>query len=154
MKKQSETDRNHYPDYPRVAVGAVVFNGGNVLLVKRGKPPGKGQWAIPGGSVELGETLQAAAEREIREEAGIIIRAGEPAFTFDLVQRDEAGGIRFHYVIIDLLADYVSGEVTAGDDAVDARWVSPQQLDDMQINTRTRRVLREQFRFGVISLNS
>ena len=146
--KQSKPHGNRYPDQPRVAVGAVVLHEGNVLLVLRGQPPAEGQWAIPGGSVELGETLQTAAEREIREETGIIIKAGEPIFTFDLVQRDEVGGIRFHYVIIDLMADYLSGEVTAGDDAVDARWVSPREIDGMQINTMTRRVLREHFGGG------
>ncbi|MEE8398164.1 MAG: NUDIX hydrolase [Desulfobacterales bacterium] len=149
MKEPSRTHPNHYPDHPRVAVGAVVFHKGKVLLILRGKPPAEGQWAIPGGSVELGETLQVAAEREIREEAGITIRAGEPVYTFDLVQRDEAGDIRFHYVIIDLSAEYISGGLTAGDDAIDARWVSPEQLDDLQINPRTRHVLREYFSFGV-----
>ena len=125
-----------------------MLHEGNVLLVLRGQPPVEGQWAIPGGSVELGETLQTAAEREIREETGIVIKAGEPAFTFDTVTRDEIGGIAFHYVVIDLTADYVSGEVTAGDDAVDARWVSPRGIDDMQISAMTRRVLRERFGFG------
>jgi len=148
LEEQPRIHRHHYPDYPRVAVGAVVFHRGNVLLVRRGQPPAEGLWAIPGGSVELGETLQAAAEREIREETGIVIKAGEPAFTFDTVTRDEIGGIAFHYVIIDLTADYVSGEVTAGDDAVDARWVSPREMDAMQISAMTRRVLHERFGFG------
>jgi len=76
-----------YPHCPKVAVGAVVFNEGRVLLVRRGKAPSKGLWAIPGGSVELGESLQEAAEREILEEAGIVVSAREPVCTFDVIER-------------------------------------------------------------------
>jgi len=86
----------NYPPAPRVAVGAVVIRAGSVLLVRRGKAPSDGQWAIPGGSVELGETLQQAAEREILEETGIRIRAGKPVYTFDLIERDRQKRIRFH----------------------------------------------------------
>jgi len=73
------TDSTQYPERPRVAVGAVVFKGGDVLLVQRGQPPAEGTWAIPGGSVRIGETLPQAAEREILEETGVIIRATEPS---------------------------------------------------------------------------
>jgi ADP-ribose pyrophosphatase len=104
---------NSYPDAPKVAVGAVVFKDERVLLVRRGQPPSKNLWAIPGGSVEIGETLQEAAEREILEETGIKIQAGEPVFTFDVIDRDGTGKIRFHYVIVDLAADYVTGDPQA-----------------------------------------
>jgi len=137
-----------YPKRPRVAVGAVVFKDDRVLLVRRGRAPAKGMWAIPGGSMELGETLQAAAEREIFEETGIVIRAGEPVFTFDVIERDEDGRIRFHYVIVDLLADYIGGALHAGDDAVEARWVSEQALSGLNISSRTRQLLKERFGFG------
>jgi 4-nitrophenyl phosphatase len=131
-----------YPDGPRVAVGAVVFREGRVLLVKRGKPPSEGLWAIPGGSVELGETLQVAAEREIMEETGIRIKAGDPVYTFDAIQRDGDGRIRFHYVIVDLLADYIEGDPKAGDDALDVRWVHPSELDRMNVSRKTLDLLR------------
>jgi len=138
-----------YPEQPRVAVGAIVFHDGKVLLVRRGKAPSNGLWAIPGGSVELGETLQQAAEREIKEETGILIRAGEPVFTFDAIQKDEQGVIRFHYVILDLMADYIRGEPRAGGDAAAARWVSAAELSELDVNQTTKQLLREKFDFGI-----
>lgn len=138
----------HYPNHPRVAVGAVVFREDRVLLVLRGKPPAEKQWSIPGGCVELGETLQEAAEREITEEAGIIIQAKNPIDTFDVIERDENGDIRFHYVIVDLAADYVSGELSAGDDAVAVDWVSSRDLPYRNVSAATRKLLRQCYRFG------
>lgn len=137
-----------YPDHPRVAVGAVVFKDNQVLLVKRGRPPAQGQWAIPGGSVQLGETLQQAAEREILEETGITVAAGGPVYTFDVVERDDQGRVRFHYVIVDLAAEYLGGELRPGDDAQDARWVSNDELHQFSVNSRTRQLLKSTFRFG------
>ncbi len=139
---------NEYPAQPRAAVGAIVFKNEKVLLVKRGQPPSEGLWAIPGGSVKLGETLQEAAEREIQEETGIIIRATEPVFIFDAIQKDEKGQIRFHYVIVDLKADYIEGEPQGRSDAVDARWVSPGELNRLNVNRTTRQLLKKEFDFG------
>jgi len=136
---------NHYSFYPKVAVGAVVFKDNKVLLVKRKNPPAKNTWAIPGGSVKPGETLQEATEREIFEETGIVIKAREPIFTFDLIQRKDSGEIQFHYVIVDLTADYVSGEPVAGDDAADARWVSSDDMNYLNINEKTLNLLKEHF---------
>ena len=118
------SDSNEYPDLPRVAVGAVVVRSGRALLVRRGKAPAKGLWAIPGGGVRLGETLQQAAEREILEETGLTVRAGAPLFTFESIRRDPDGRVRFHYVIVDLAAEYVAGDPAPADDATDARWFS------------------------------
>jgi 8-oxo-dGTP diphosphatase len=137
-----------YPDAPRVAVGAIVLKDDRVLLVRRGQPPSEGLWAIPGGRVELGETLQEAAERELKEETGLRIQAGEPVYTFDVIVRDESGQVRFHYVIADLLADYISGELQPGDDAREARWVGPGELDELPVNQTTLEVLEEILRFG------
>jgi ADP-ribose pyrophosphatase len=137
-----------YPHTPRVAVGAVVFKDEQVLLVRRGKAPSRGQWAIPGGSVTLGETLQQAAEREILEETGIHIVAGEPAYVFDVVDRDRRGRVRFHYVIIDLDATYANGELRPGDDALEARWVAASDLKGLDISPPTRRLLCRHYHFG------
>ncbi|MBW1700268.1 MAG: NUDIX hydrolase [Deltaproteobacteria bacterium] len=138
-----------YPDSPRVAVGAIVFRNEKVLLVQRGRPPAKGVWAIPGGSVNLGETLQQAAEREINEETGITIKAREPTFTFDVVVRDDSGAVRYHYVIVDLLADYIGGEPQPGDDALDVRWFKAEELRHIKLSEATRKLLKERFNFGL-----
>ena len=135
-------------------MGAVVFNEDKVLLVLRGKPPAETQWSIPGGCVELGETLQEAAEREITEETGIVIQAKKPIYTFDVIERDENGYIRFHYVIVDLAADYVSGELEAGDDAVDVSWVSRKDLNNLNVSDATRKLLAQCYGFGRVQVSS
>jgi 8-oxo-dGTP diphosphatase len=137
-----------YPRHPRLAVGAIVFRRGRVLLVRRAHPPAQGTWAIPGGSVNLGESLAAAAEREIREETGLRVRAAEPVVTFEVIERDDGGRIRYHYVIVDLAAEYLSGSIHAGDDALEARWVSAGELQRLPVNPTTRRVLKQHYDFG------
>ncbi|CAB1059609.1 hypothetical protein D1BOALGB6SA_4371 [Olavius sp. associated proteobacterium Delta 1] len=137
-----------YPTQARVAVGAIVFKDSRVLLVRRGKPPAEDLWAIPGGRIEIGETLQEAAEREILEETGIAIRALVPVYTFDVIDRDTRGHIRYHYVIVDLTADYIRGEPRAGDDASAARWVSAKELATLKVSSKTRQLLKTHFDFG------
>ena len=148
MKNYLLSKRNDYPDQPRVAVGAVVFKDDCVLLVRRGQAPAKDLWAIPGGSVKIGETLQEAAEREILEETGIQIRAAKPIYIFDVIERDVAGEVRFHYVIVDLAADFVTGEPSPGDDAVEARWISADEINNLQVSAATRKLLKNRFGFG------
>jgi ADP-ribose pyrophosphatase len=134
---------NEYRVAPQVGVGAVVFHEGKILLVKRARPPAQGQWAIPGGRLEVGETLQRAAEREILEEAGVCIRARHPLYIFDMIERDDGGSIRFHYVIVDLEAEYISGEPRASDDATEARWLSADELRSLPVSDQTLALLRE-----------
>ena len=116
---------------------------GRLLLVRRGAAPAQGLWAIPGGGLRLGGTLQAGAEREILEETGIIIRAGAPLFTCDSFEKDGAGRIRFHYVIVDVAADYVSGDVKEADDALEARWVSPAEIRELPVTKTTLKLLQQ-----------
>ena len=148
MNHSNKNNDVRYPDCPRVAVGAVVFNEDKVLLVLRGKPPAESQWAIPGGCIELGETLQEAAQREILEETGIVIQAGKPVYTFDVVERDKNGRIRFHYVIVDLAAEYISGKIRAGDDAADVKWLSSEDLRYQNVSAATRKLLKLCYGFG------
>ena len=140
---------NSYPDQPRVAVGAIVFKNDKVLLVRRAKAPSEDLWAIPGGKVRLGESLTKAAEREIKEETGITILAREPVYTFDHIEADSNSRIRFHYVIVDLSADYVSGKTQPGDDALEARWISSAALKDLNVSKKTLEVLAQLFNFGI-----
>jgi ADP-ribose pyrophosphatase len=137
-----------YPDSPQIAVGVIVIRGDKVLLVRRGQPPGEGLWAVPGGSVELGETLKEAAEREVKEETGVTVRAGGPVHAFDLIDRDDDGKNRFHYVIVDLTADYVSGNPRPGDDVHEARWVTQGELPELRVSKPTRQVLEEKVTWG------
>jgi 8-oxo-dGTP diphosphatase len=126
-----------YPDAPRVAVGALVLHDGRLLVVERGKPPAEGVWALPGGSIELGETMAEAAEREVLEETGVVVKAGAVVHSFDAVVRDDDGRVRFHYVIVDLACDYVSGDVKAGCDARDARFVTRAEFAKLRSSRAT-----------------
>jgi ADP-ribose pyrophosphatase len=144
----AEPTAGRYPECPVVAVGAVVFNEERVLLVRRGQPPSHDLWAIPGGKVRLGETLQAAAEREILEETGLTVRARQPLYTFDLIERNAQGRIRFHYVIVDLVADYVAGTIRAGDDAREVRWIGPGDIRQLKVSPQTSELLQRVYGFG------
>jgi len=134
--------RREYPQRSIVGVGAIVIKDGRVLLVQRAAPPSQGLWAIPGGSLEAGETLQQGAEREIREETGITIRAGEPVYAFDFLQYDDEKRLQYHFVIVDVEGEYLEGEVRAADDALAARWISPAELAGLPVSANTLKILR------------
>lgn len=133
--------------FPQLGVGAVVFHQQRILLVRRARPPCAEQWAIPGGRVRAGETLQQAAEREILEETEIQIKATQPIFTFELIEHSPEGVLEFHYVIIDLDAEYLAGEPRAGDDAQEARWFKSDELSSINLNQTTEKLLREYYHF-------
>ncbi|MBD3671518.1 MAG: NUDIX hydrolase [Gammaproteobacteria bacterium] len=126
---------------PRVAVGAVVARPGEVLLVKRGKPPREGLWAVPGGRVNPGESLAQAAEREVREETGVTVRAGEVVHVFELIEPAGMPEPDYHYVIIDLRCDYLGGEAQAADDAREVRWFRAEELNNDAVDSETRELL-------------
>lgn len=107
---------------PQVAVGAFIFDGDRVLVIQRGKPPGEGLWSIPGGRVDVGESIAAAIEREVREETSLAIEVGPLACVIERI------GEGFHYVIIDHVARVTGGTLAARDDARDARWVTDDEL--------------------------
>jgi len=112
-----------------------------VLLIRRGHPPRYGEWSLPGGAVELGETWREAAQREVREECGIEIAVGEVMDAVDIIARDDAGRARYHYALVDFVATYISGEVCAASDALETRWVSLAELDAFPLSELTRAVI-------------
>lgn len=133
--------------HPVVGIGAIVFHENSILLVKRKNPPCANEWAIPGGRIHPGETLQDAAEREILEETGIKIKAGKPVFSFDLIEKDSNDKLLFHYVIVDLEAQYIEGIPQADDDALDAAWINCNQAKTLNINATTKKLLIDKYNF-------
>lgn len=140
LPNNMRADQSQY-QLPVVGVGAIVVHEGAVLLVKRGQPPHKGEWAIPGGKLRWGETLQQGAEREILEETGVIIKAGELQYHFEHMVAAEDGNPEFHYVVLDLAGRYISGTPQAADDAADARWFALDNLESVRLNKTTQQAL-------------
>jgi ADP-ribose pyrophosphatase len=129
----------------------VVFRGDEVLLVLRGRAPSRGVWAVPGGSVRLGETLREAAEREVLEETGVVVRARDVVHAFDVIERDTDGALRHHYIVVDVTADWIAGEPRAGDDALDARWHDVARLAALEVSAETLRLVERLRSQGVSS---
>ncbi|HTY76989.1 MAG TPA: NUDIX hydrolase [Candidatus Bathyarchaeia archaeon] len=121
------TAAREFPDAPRVGVGAVVLDGERVLLARRGRAPSAGKWSIPGGLVDLGERLEEAAIREVEEESGLRVRLLGLCGVIDRVVREQ-DAIRYHYVIVDYVAECVGGRLEAGSDAAEVRWVAVGEL--------------------------
>jgi mutator protein MutT len=115
--------QREYPETPLVGVGAVIVDGrGRVLLIRRGQEPMKGRWSVPGGLLELGETLAEGLRREVREETGLEVEPGDLIELLDRIQR-EGPRVRYHYVIADCLCRRLAGEARAASDAAEVRWV-------------------------------
>ncbi|MBA5872847.1 MAG: NUDIX domain-containing protein [Nitrospira sp. CR2.1] len=108
---------------PTPAVIGVVVREGSVLLVRRNNPPDAGKWGFPGGKIEPGETLRAAAAREVKEETGVLVNPNQVLTALDVLDRNEQGSLRFHYVLIAVLCDWISGVAEPADDVSDAAWV-------------------------------
>jgi 8-oxo-dGTP diphosphatase len=132
-----------YPDRPWIGIGVVAFRGDDVLLVRRGKPPRKGEWSIPGGAQHIGETAEQAARRELREEAGIEVGPLSLAVVVDAFEKDSAGRTRFHYTIIDFAGEWASGDVVAGDDVTEARWFTPTEVPTLRLWSEAIRAIEE-----------
>ena len=128
-----------------MGVGGVVLIDGRVVLVRRGKEPLRGRWVIPGGTVELGETLHEAVVREMQEETGLLVAPREVVLVFDRIQR-EGPSVEYHYVIIDYACEYVSGELKAGSDADEVALVSPDELDRYDLPPQARDLVVDVFR--------
>ncbi len=134
--------QREYPDRPLVGVGALIAEGGLVALIKRGHEPLKGEWSIPGGLLEVGETLRQAAEREALEETGLVVRATELLGVFDRVIPDDHHRTIYHYVLIDFLCEKISGDLRASGDAAEARWFTLDEIEELQLAEDTAEVIR------------
>jgi 8-oxo-dGTP diphosphatase len=134
--------KRHYPDQPLVGVGAVVFKGGEVLLVRRGQEPAMNSWSLPGGLVELGETMETALHRELAEETGISVRLLGITAVLERIFPDPDGRIAYHYVLVDFLCEYLDGALTAGSDITAAQFVSLNDIHDFDLPQFTANVIR------------
>lgn len=132
-----------YPQAPVCAVGAIVFRGDAVLLIQRGKPPAQGKWSIPGGAVRLGETLENAVTRELREEVEMDVKPLWVGKVVDRIYVDSEGNIAYHYVIVDYVCEARAGQPQAGSDATDAGFFDVKKLDEMDMTEGTTEVIRE-----------
>jgi len=134
--------KRHYPDQPLVGVGAVVFKGDEVLLVRRGQEPALGSWSLPGGLVELGETMAAAIKRELAEETGLSVTLLGIAAVLERIFPGPDGAIAYHYVLVDYLCDYLGGELRPGSDITAAQFVSLNDLAGFDLAHFTAGVIR------------
>jgi 8-oxo-dGTP diphosphatase len=133
--------KREYPESPLVGVGAVIVdglrddpeNGPRVLLIRRGQPPLLGEWSLPGGVVECGETLRQAVVREAQEETGLLVETTDMLGVYERVIRGDEERVRYHYVLIDFLCRPVGGELKAGSDAADVRWFRREELPALKL---------------------
>jgi ADP-ribose pyrophosphatase YjhB (NUDIX family) len=126
-----------------VGVGGVLVHEGKVLLIRRGKEPLYGRWVVPGGTVERGETLEAALVREMKEETDLEVKPLELLTVFDRIERDPSGDVRYHYVILDYLCEYVSGTARAGSDALAVAFARPDELESFDLPEKALEVVRD-----------
>ncbi|MFP3870267.1 MAG: NUDIX hydrolase [Syntrophobacteria bacterium] len=137
--------RRDYPDRPILGVGAAVFEGGRVVLVRRGRPPGYGKWSLPGGVIELGETVQEAIVREVEEEVGLKVEVGELVAVVDWIFLDTKGRVQFHYVLLDFLCPKTGGVLEASSDALSCSFVPLEVLGRYQLSRETTEIIRRAY---------
>ncbi|CAD7769846.1 MAG: GDP-mannose mannosyl hydrolase [Candidatus Methanoperedenaceae archaeon GB50] len=137
--------KRKYPEQPLVGVGGIVFLEDKVLLIKRKNPPGEGEWNIPGGLVKVGETLEQAIVREVEEETGIKISKEGLVEVVERIFPDNAGKIRYHYVIIDFLCHFLKGKAQPQSDALAVQWQPIETLDDLNINAELKKVIKKAY---------
>jgi 8-oxo-dGTP diphosphatase len=148
------TPRREYPDQPMVGVGGVVIDQGRTLLIRRGSAPLKGEWSIPGGLLEVGETLEAGVLRELAEETGLEVRVLELIEVFERIfpappkadgTPGDAARPQYHFVILDYLCDIRGGTLAAGSDALEFVWAREEDLPKFDVTVAVKRVLRKAF---------
>jgi len=142
------TGSREYPERPVVGVGGVVIAEGRALLIRRGHPPLEGEWSIPGGTLEVGETLLDAVRRELAEETGIEVRVGELIEAFERIFPDGEGQPKYHFVILDYLCEAIRGTARAGSDVTDVAWAAESELQNFSLTPTATRVLNKAFRMA------
>jgi len=145
MSSRVTKPRREYPTLPLVGAGAVVHRDGKVLLMKRRFPPHKGLWAIPGGLVELGETAEDAAVREVGEETGLRVRLEGLLDVASEIRRDKTGRMTYHYVLVDYIAKPVGGTFRASSESTEWNWFSRSETEKIDMSINTRKLIREYF---------
>jgi 8-oxo-dGTP diphosphatase len=137
--------QREYPERPVIGVGGVVIENGRALLVRRGHPPLEGDWSIPGGALETGETIAEGVRRELEEETGLEVRVLDLIEVFERIFPDGSGKPQYHFVILDYLCERVRGEPNAGGDALDTMWVREEDLSRFSLTPAAMRVLKQGF---------
>ena len=139
-------DDRRYPEHPLLGVGALIFDGGRILLAERGRAPLIGQWSLPGGLVETGESLENAVRREVLEETGLEVKPLGVLEIFERIMRNADGAAEYHYVLLDYICRVTGGMLAAGDDACQVQWVERRALKDLHITEGTLAVIEKGFR--------
>ena len=143
--QEAAENGRRYPKRPLVGVGAIIIRRGRILMAQRGNEPLKGWWSLPGGLLEIGESLQDAVCREVREETGLEVQALEIFEVFERIMRDASGAPEYHYVLIDYLCRVTGGALCAGDDVCRVEWVRRRDLEGLQITEGTLGVIQRAF---------
>jgi ADP-ribose pyrophosphatase YjhB (NUDIX family) len=139
------SDDRRYPLRPILGVGAIIIEGGRVLLVKRAREPLKGWWSLPGGVLETGERLRDGVRREVREETGLVVEPHEVVEIFERILHDGEGRVEYHYVLIDYLCRVTEGALCAADDVCDAAWISRPELGAYRVTEGSLQVIEKAF---------
>lgn len=137
--------QRNYPDRPLLGVGALIFRDDHILLVRRANPPLQGEWSIPGGLVETGETTKEAIVREVREETGLDVEPVKLVEVFERILRDQDASVEYHFVLIDYSCRIVSGVAKAGSDVSEVRWAKLEELELLAVAKDTCEVIRRAF---------
>lgn len=137
--------KREYPEAPLVGVGTVTIKSGKILLIRRAFEPGAGKWSIPGGLVEVGEKLSEAAARETEEETGVKVEILELINVFDMIDLDDSGRAKYHYVLVDFLSKPVGGKERLSDEVTDIKWVTFEEARTMDLTRTARKALEELF---------
>jgi len=134
--------KKEYPKQPIVGVGAIIIHNGKMLIVKRGSDPGKGKWSVPGGLVELGETVKEAVEREVLEECNLKVEASHLIDIVDNIIRDKNGRIKYHFIILDFFAKLRGGKLKPNSEIIEAKWVPIDEVEKYDLTNTFKEFMK------------